>query len=83
MSKGINYNPRKIKCCATCKYLIYPEEPNKATSGDHVIAEYGTFTQLLGAYQCPKSGRWWCTADNEPPHDRCSMHKFKDKSLIR
>lgn len=82
MSKGIKYTPRRIKCCATCKYLIPPEEPHREFIGDSVV-EYGTFTQLLGAYQCHKLGRWWCTSNNEPPQDRCSMHKFKDKNLIK
>lgn len=82
MSRGIKYTPRRIKCCATCEYLIPPEEPYREVIQDTVI-ESGTFCQLIGAYQCHKSGRWWSTADNRPPQDRCSMHKFKDKSLVR
>lgn len=82
MSRGVKYTPRRIKCCATCKHLIYPEKPNIEVIDDTEI-KYGTFTQMLGAYSCPKAGRWWCTFDDEPPKDRCSMHKFKDKSLIR
>ena len=76
------YTPRRIKCCATCEYLIPFEEPNSLTIGDSVV-ESGTFMQLIRAYRCPKLKRWWSTVDNEPPKFRCSMHKFKDKSLIR
>ena len=82
MSKGIKYTPRSIKCCTTCKYLIPPEEPLEV-SIDGALWHYGTFVQLLGCYQCYKAGRRWNTLNNEPPQDRCSMHKFKDKSLIR
>ena len=81
MSRGIKYTPRRIKCCATCKYLIPPGEP--CTEDGDNITTLSILAQMLDAYQCPKAGRWWSNCNNEPPQDRCSMHKFKDKSLIR